>query len=89
MVLGMIIIPFIRSEKFQTNSSFIIDPSATDGLSNQFTVLQETIKRLVRGQPVTTIAFDLGYQSLSAFIEMFSKELGVSPRQYARQRGEG
>jgi len=35
---------------------------------------------------VTRIAFDLGYQSLSAFIEMFRKELGASPRQYARQQ---
>lgn len=51
-------------------------------------VLQEAIKRLDQGQPVTTIAFDLGYQSLSAFIEMFRKELGASPRQYARRHSE-
>jgi len=41
--------------------------------------LQEAIKRLEAGWQVTRIAFDLGYQSLSAFIEMFRKEMGASP----------
>lgn len=47
--------------------------------------LQQTIDRLSTGESVTCIAFDLGYQSLSAFIEMFRKSLGVSPGQYLRK----
>jgi len=45
-------------------------------------VLQEAVERLGNGQNVTQVAFDLGYQSLSAFIEMFRKSLGKSPGQY-------
>lgn len=66
---------------------FVAETGLTFGQWRKRLVLQEAIKRLDQGQPVTTIAFDLGYQSLSAFIEMFRKELGASPRQYARQRG--
>jgi len=47
--------------------------------------LQEAIDRLDRGHQVTRIAFDLGYRSLSAFSEMFRRELGVSPRHYGKR----
>ena len=68
---------------------FVAETGLTFGQWRKRLVLHEAIKRLDQGQPVTTIAFDLGYQSLSAFIEMFRKELGASPRQYARQQGRG
>jgi AraC-like DNA-binding protein len=42
-------------------------------------ILQEAITRLSQYEPVTTVAFDLGYKSLSAFIEMFRREVGCSP----------
>jgi AraC-like DNA-binding protein len=34
------------------------------------------------GEPVTTIAIDLGYDSPSAFISMFKKILGETPGRY-------
>lgn len=68
---------------------FLAETGLTFGQWRKRLVLQEAIKRLDQGQPVTRIAFDLGYQSLSAFIEMFRKELGASPRQYARRQGGG
>jgi len=37
---------------------------------------------LAADKPVTAIAIDLGYDSLSAFIAMFKKALGASPTQY-------
>jgi AraC-like DNA-binding protein/quercetin dioxygenase-like cupin family protein len=49
----------------------------------QFRIL-EAIQRLGRGEPVTTVAFDLGYDSPSAFITMFRKALGKTPGQYLR-----
>lgn len=64
---------------------FIAETGLTFGTWRQRLLLQEAIKRLDQGQPVTTIAFDLGYRSLSAFIEMFRKALGTSPGQYARK----
>lgn len=42
----------------------------------------EALKRLGRKEPVTSIAFDLGYDSTSAFISMFKKALGKTPGQY-------
>ncbi|GAB2852208.1 helix-turn-helix transcriptional regulator [Pseudoduganella ginsengisoli] len=36
--------------------------------------------------PVTAIALELGYDSLSAFIAMFRRETGVTPSQYAMAR---
>lgn len=46
--------------------------------------LQEAVKRLGEGDDVTSIAFDLGYSSLSAFIKMFRESLGCSPGKFAR-----
>lgn len=50
-------------------------------------VLQEAITRLSRDEPVTTVAFDLGYKSLSAFIEMFHREVGCSPGSLRIRKG--
>ena len=49
----------------------------------QFRIL-EAIQRLGCGEPVTTVAFELGYESPSAFITMFRKALGKTPGQYLR-----
>jgi len=68
---------------------FVSETGLTFGSWRKRLLLQEAINRLDRGAPVTAVAFELGYQSLSAFIEMFRKELGVSPRQYARMEGGG
>ena len=44
----------------------------------------EAIERLGRGEPVTTVALNLGYESPSAFITMFRRALGKTPGQYLR-----
>jgi AraC-like DNA-binding protein len=64
---------------------FVKETGLTFGVWRTRLHLQEAIKRLDRGEQVTRIAFDLGYQSLSAFIDMFRREMGVSPRRYGRQ----
>jgi AraC-like DNA-binding protein len=38
--------------------------------------------RLADGQPVTTVAMEVGYDSPSAFIAMFKRALGTTPSQY-------
>ena len=40
------------------------------------------LPRLAAGDPVTTIAFDLGYESASAFTTMFKRVVGVPPSRY-------
>jgi AraC-like DNA-binding protein len=42
----------------------------------------QAIPRLTRGEPITTIALDLGYGSPAAFTSMFKRVLGTLPRLY-------
>jgi AraC-like DNA-binding protein/quercetin dioxygenase-like cupin family protein len=44
--------------------------------------LQEAIRRLAEGDPVTATALDLGYESASAFSVMFRRSLGRTPRAF-------
>jgi AraC-like DNA-binding protein len=42
------------------------------------------IARLAEGAPVTAVAYELGYESPSAFVAMFRRELGEPPGRYLR-----
>ncbi len=44
------------------------------------------LERLADGDPVQSVAFDLGYESVSAFITMFKKALGQPPGKYLATR---
>lgn len=44
--------------------------------------LMEALSRLAVGQPVTTVAYDVGYNSPSAFTAMFRRAFGAAPTQY-------
>ena len=44
--------------------------------------LMAALGRLADGEPVVSIAMDLGYASQSAFIAMFKKTLGTTPGKY-------
>ena len=41
------------------------------------------LEMLAAGAAVTTVALDLGYDNVSAFIAMFKREHGVTPGRYA------
>lgn len=45
--------------------------------------LMEALSLMAAGRPVTTIAFDVGYDSPSAFTAMFRRAYGVPPSMYA------
>lgn len=47
--------------------------------------LHAALRLLAAGRAVTEVAFDVGYESPSAFIAMFRRELGVTPGKYAAQ----
>ena len=68
---------------------FVRETGLTFGQWRKRLLLQEAIDRLDKGDSVTRVAYDLGYQSLSAFIEMFRQALGMSPKQYLRKREPG
>ena len=44
--------------------------------------LLEALRRLGDGEPVTTVALDLGYATPSAFTYMFRRALGVPPSRF-------
>lgn len=46
--------------------------------------LLAAISRLGGGESVTTVAYDLGYHSPSAFVAMFRRALGTSPGRYLK-----
>ena len=48
--------------------------------------LMEAISLLSTGRPITSIAFDVGYESASAFTAMFNRSFGVPPSQYLSSR---
>ena len=61
---------------------FVAETGMTFGQWRQQARLLAALTRLAGGQPVTTVAFDLGYDSPSAFIAMFKRALGETPGRY-------
>jgi AraC-like DNA-binding protein len=51
--------------------------------------LLHAMRLLARGERVTAAAFEVGYESPSAFIAAFSKALGTTPGRYYRENREG
>jgi len=49
--------------------------------------LLQAVLHLAEGKPVTTVAYDVGYASQSAFTYMFRCALGVAPRHYFKKVG--
>ena len=47
--------------------------------------LMAALERLAAGEPVTSVALDLGYASPSAFVAMFRRTLGAPPTRYLKQ----
>jgi AraC-like DNA-binding protein len=47
--------------------------------------VMEAMSLLASGRPITTIAYDVGYESSSAFTAMFHRTLGVPPSAFVRR----
>lgn len=61
---------------------FLKETGMTFGAWRQRLRLLTAVARLGEGAPVTSVAYDLGYDSPSAFIAMFRKNLGRTPGRY-------
>ena len=48
--------------------------------------LLQAMRLLARGEPVTTIALEVGYESPSAFIATFASAFGTTPGRYYREQ---
>jgi len=79
--LGMSRRSFTRLFKRETGLSF--------ALWRQRACLFAALPRLGGGEAVTTVALDLGYDSVAAFTTMFRRLLGQSPSRYFRGVVEG
>lgn len=71
---------FTRRFAAETGSSF--------GAWRQAVKTHAALRLLSEGRSVTAVAFDLGYQNVSAFIDMFRRTLGELPGDYRRGRDE-
>jgi AraC-like DNA-binding protein len=69
---------FTRAFRRETGLSF--------GEWRQQACLLIALPRLVAGEPVTTIALDLGYESAAAFATMFKRHTGSAPSRYQQDR---
>jgi AraC-like DNA-binding protein len=65
---------FTRAFRKETGMSFSV--------WRQHARLVEALSRLSVGVPITTVAYDVGYNSSSAFTSMFRKTFGVPPSKY-------
>lgn len=65
---------------------FLKDTGMTFGAWRRQARLLKALEALGSGEPVTTVALDLGYESPSAFIAMFRRAFGMPPGRYFAQR---
>lgn len=49
--------------------------------------LMAAVEMLSRGQAVTSVALDVGFESPSAFIHAFRQTTGTTPRRYVHKKG--
>lgn len=61
---------------------FIDETGMSFSAWRQRACLIRALERIAAGSPITHVALDVGYDSLSAFIAMFRRELGVTPARY-------
>lgn len=61
---------------------FVKETGMSFGRWRQQARLQFAVRRLGEGVPVTSVAYECGYESVSAFVTMFKRALGATPGQY-------
>lgn len=61
---------------------FVVETGYSYTVWRQRARLMRALELLAEGAPVTAVAFDLGYDSVSAFIALFKRMLGVTPSAY-------
>ncbi|MDQ6216988.1 AraC family transcriptional regulator [Achromobacter insolitus] len=62
---------------------FLAETGLTLGAWRQRARLMRAQEMLAEGAAVTTVALELGYDNVSAFIAMFKRELGATPSRYS------
>ncbi|RQR52445.1 AraC family transcriptional regulator [Burkholderia sp. Bp9140] len=70
---------------------FVAETGLTFAQWRQKARLLRALEKIADGVPVTTIALDLGYDNVGAFIDMFQRAMGTTPGRYIEvvRRGGG
>lgn len=68
---------------------FVSETGFTFSAWRQRARLARALEMLADGMSVTTVALDLGYSSVSGFIALFRRVVGVTPGDYARNVATG
>jgi len=66
---------------------FLSETNMSLGRWRQQLRLAASLRLLANGEKITRVAFETGYSTPSAFIAMFRKALGTTPRRYFGARG--
>ncbi|MNL64239.1 Bifunctional transcriptional activator/DNA repair enzyme Ada [compost metagenome] len=61
---------------------FLAETGLPLGAWRQQARLMRAQEMLVAGSAVTTVALELGYDNISAFIAMFKREVGITPGRF-------
>lgn len=64
---------------------FVLETGLTFSAWRQRALLLRSLEMLAAGNSVTTVAFDLGYETVSAFIELFRAYFGTTPARYFKR----
>lgn len=64
---------------------FVLETGLTFSAWRQRALLLRSLEMLAAGNAVTTVAFDLGYETVSAFIELFRAHFGTTPARYFKR----
>lgn len=67
---------------------FLAETALTFGQWRQQLRLLHALPLLAAGEAVTNVALAVGYESTSAFITMFKRAFGVTPRRYYAETGQ-
>lgn len=64
---------------------FVLETGLTFSAWRQRALLLRSLEMPAAGNSVTTVAFDLGYETVSAFIELFRAHFGTTPARYFKR----
>ena len=67
---------------------FVLETGLTFSAWRQRSLLLRSLEMLSEGHSVTTVAFDLGYETVSAFIELFRGHFGTTPGRYLKRSSD-
>jgi AraC-like DNA-binding protein/quercetin dioxygenase-like cupin family protein len=76
----------IGTAKRTIERAFVRETGMSFGRWRQRVRMIHALRLLAAGQPVTTVALEVGYDSVSAFISRFRSEFGTTPGQYVATR---